>query len=551
MKCDERGRNADSVAYGGPLSTAAGCKRCEDSGRPCHGYGAQAPNRPQPHPYLTACSAAEMGNGSSKSFYQYTPSHQDRHLAPPQFSTHYPPPTDPSPPMLSDIASWVGSSDVHNMNEHYSGGMELHSQHLRATSSAASENPILATQSPTLHSQPTSLATPTLDLRRYSVPSYPTWHTTTPYHHHSSVSPHAGDIMNSFHIQRASGEVGNLDLTGLYQPEGTILESVSNGNHHLNMLDSHHPSFVAPKGSFHKLRPHDSQIRPVTQSAFRSNLASLDFGRPHTSTGVSLPCHQAPSKNRRSPLFSPPDFIPTIPEPPPYNLCLSPTTVNLSEVGKSGWTDTINGVNSLQASAPCFNSVGSSLSGYNSPSISQSISPATIQRTGASPHPGSFKPLAPTEASTYSPHDVHYDYYSNPLPPDVDSTFTKKSDAPFNASSYNAPSPQSNMSLTNCRGITTSQIPNTDCIRRPSRSGAELTATSVLNDPQNYPSNTFKKCDTLSNSKDSSSSSTSSYHSGNENCPSPHMPLSRHQPSGCFLFGFPYTLSHLVDRRAL
>ncbi|KAI9619707.1 hypothetical protein H4Q26_014089 [Puccinia striiformis f. sp. tritici PST-130] len=71
VKCDERGRNPETVAYAGPLSSSSGCKRCEDSGRPCHGYGAQAPSGPLNTQYSSSNLHADPSL-SSAPFYSFS-----------------------------------------------------------------------------------------------------------------------------------------------------------------------------------------------------------------------------------------------------------------------------------------------------------------------------------------------------------------------------------------------------------------------------------------------------------------------------------------------
>lgn len=437
VKCDERGRNSETVAYGGPLSTASGCKRCEDSGRPCHGYGAQAPNRPLLHPYATSTPGDIVTNPAP--FYTLGHGTQEHPSTFPYFS-NYVSASDSSPSIVSDLTSWSRSSDTLKVGEHYS-EQDLHAHHLRPAFSTSSASPNLASASEAIHSHPHTLITPPLDMRRFSVPSYPTWHSTAQERHQANQHHTPGDLQDSVYFHPASREVGNLNHDGIFQPDGTIRDTIQENpfmSISLNTPPLHRSN--GANGNFSSVRPHDPDIRPNTQSTNRPHLSSIDFGRPHTSSGVSLPhvnhTHPASCRNYRSPVFPHPDVIGGPPEAS-YNSSVSPTTTHCSELGRNGWSDPMNGSNHSKLPVHTFNPIGSSLPGYQSPTLSKPLSPLT-QRTCASQDLKLLNSVSPIDASNTCPVKPRYEFYSpsKGTPSDPNSNFTSAS-ADLHSPSHN------------------------------------------------------------------------------------------------------------------
>ncbi|EGF97373.1 uncharacterized protein MELLADRAFT_114391 [Melampsora larici-populina 98AG31] len=438
VKCDERGRNSETVAYGGPLSTASGCKRCEDSGRPCHGYGAHAPNRPLLHSYA-ASTPGDLANNSTP-FYTLGNSTQEHPSNFPYFS-HYMSASDSSPSIMSDLASWSRSSDSLKVAEQYP-EQDLHAQHLRLASSTSAAAPNLASTPGTIHSHPHTLITPPLDMRRFSVPTYPTWHSSAQERHQANHH-HPGDSRDSFYLHSAPRDVGNLNNDGIFQADGTIRDNIQETpfmNISLNTPLLHRSN--GSNANFSSVRPHDPDMRPNTQSTNRPHLSSVDFGRPHTSSGVTLPhvnnTHLASSRNYRSPVFQHPEVISGIPESA-YDSSVSPTTTHCSELGRNGWPDSMNGSNHSKLPLQPFNPTGPSLPGFHSPTMSKPLSPIT-QRTSASQDLSLLKPVSPIDASNACSLKPRYDFYSpsKGMPSDTHSRF------PLSGANLHSPSHNGN-----------------------------------------------------------------------------------------------------------
>ncbi|KAG0140709.1 hypothetical protein CROQUDRAFT_52839 [Cronartium quercuum f. sp. fusiforme G11] len=421
VKCDERGRNPETVAYGGPLQTASGCKRCEDSGRPCHGYGAQAPNRPLLNPYAAPCNTGEMANGPT-SFYTFNHNTQEHPASAtlPCFSNYLP--TSDSTSVMSELAHWGRSSGSPKSGEHHP-GPESHSPHLNPTSSSASAAPLLASASATLHPVQASLITPPLDLRRYSVPSYPTWHSLTQERHQPSQYSNTTAFRNSCYLPNV-----NLNAGVFFQQDGSIRDSMPASS--VSIINPDNPPLSQSNlsnMSFHNARTFDPNARPNTHSANRSHL--IDFGRPHTSSGVSLPHNnhnpQTHANSYRSSIFPPHEVVGGIPEVP-YNPSLSPTMTNCSELGRTGWSDSICGnmVHS-KVSGQSLNMIGPPHPGYHSPAISKVLSPV-LHKTNAGQSPGYIKPISGTEIPNSSTPKGGYESFpsSTELQPDSNSNST-------------------------------------------------------------------------------------------------------------------------------
>ncbi|KAH9817948.1 hypothetical protein DFH28DRAFT_926148 [Melampsora americana] len=425
VKCDERGRNSETVAYGGPLSTASGCKRCEDSGRPCHGYGAQAPNRPLLNPY-GASTAGDLTAGSTP-FYTLSHGTQEHPSTFPYFS-NYMSASDSSPSIMSDLASWSRSSDSLKVGDQYS-EQDIHAQHLRPVSSTSSAAQTLGSASGGIHSHSNTLITPPLDMRRFSVPSYPTWHSSAQERHQANQPHNSGELRDSYYLHPVPREVGNLNNDGIFQPDGTIRDTIPENpfmNISLNTPLLHRSN--GSNGNFSSVRPHDPDIRPNTQSTNRAHPSSVDFGRPHTSSGVSLPhvhqTHPTSSRNYRSPVFPHPEVIGGLPEPS-YNSSVSPTTTHCSELGRTGWPDSMNGSNHSKLPLQPLNPMNSSLPGYHSPTMSKPLSPIN-QRTSASQVVTLLKPVSPIDASMTCTLKPRYEFYSpsKGVPSDTHSNLT-------------------------------------------------------------------------------------------------------------------------------
>lgn len=514
VKCDERGRNSDTVAYGGPLGTASGCKRCEDSGRPCHGYGAQAPNRPLLSPYPVPFNPGEAANRSTPlyTFSNYNQENAATLACIPNYLT-----TSGPSSMLPELTQWNRSSKSLKGGEHHS-GPQLQSSRLSSTSSTSSAAPVLASATTALHPAPAPLITLPLDLRRYSVPSYPTWHSANLEHHSSNQYYNTETFRNSFY--------GNGDI---FQPDGSIQDS--NPADPLNNIvnPNHSPisDSSAPNGPLQ--RSYDPDTRPNTHNPHRTHFASVDFVRPHTSSGISLlhanqPQH-AQSRNYPSPIF-PHEFIGGIPDIP-YNPSVSPTTTSCSEFGRAGWSESIGGNmhstmsgQSLYTGAPPFPD-------YHSPVNSKELSP-TIQRESVVQSPAFLKSVHSPEASRLSSLEVRNESYS----PSIDLHPGTHTNAPRDPSLHTISSkcsfrPPHSLTMDSRASLTNSRDDGASKTQRSLSSAEDFKGRppAPLHSESYVDSYELDMNRTMVDRKNSSSSSSSL--SALENSPSPRVSLPR------------------------
>ncbi|OAV93720.1 hypothetical protein PTTG_06776 [Puccinia triticina 1-1 BBBD Race 1] len=376
VKCDERGRNPETVAYAGPLSSISGCKRCEDSGRPCRGYGAQPPSEPPLVAQYPSSNLHADPSLSSAPFYSFS-SHVHESVS---NSTPYSTATGNvggAPCSTPHSTQWT-----HPFEQSIPGSQAI-SYGLRMThnvqpSSGPTPTSVGASSLPPLH--PSSVSVPSGDLRRYSVPSYPTW-------------------QRSFQPRD----------TGPYSSGG--LACISERLQHLSTDCTVLPTDPYQALGSHDLSPHYNHDLNET----KPQPLSFDFGRPHTSSGVSsslddTQSHQDKPKTYRSTIDPNSQALKSIGESElqyPDTASISSTAV-CSDVATNVWSDQKPDPASLIAFRPMTST-------NNSHSVA-STAQNTLFPSQANdsmnyhPHEG-FQNVGTTDIPIF--HDIPYDVYAS------------------------------------------------------------------------------------------------------------------------------------------
>ncbi|EFP85561.2 hypothetical protein PGT21_014121 [Puccinia graminis f. sp. tritici] len=404
VKCDERGRNPETVAYAGPLSSNAGCKRCEDSGRPCLGYGAQAPSAPLVTQY-------SPGNLHADPLLSSTPFYS--------FSSHGHESVSNSAP-YSTAAVNVGAAACHiphstqwtrTFEQPPFPGSQSISYGLRNLRMAHNVQPSSGPTSTSggsslapLH--PSSAPLPPVDLRRYSVPSYPTWQRSS-QPQNASQYPSGGLVGNA--LFQSSNEYENIEA------EVHPLTHSSCVSERPQSLP--HPSdcTVLPNDPYqalgsNDLPPHYNHDLNETEP----QSLSFDFGRPHTSSGVSSSfddpqSHQNHPKTYHSPINSNPSTLKSIEESErqyPDTASISSTTV-CSDVTTNAWPEQQPGPASLIAFRPITstNNNHSVISAAQNPLFPSQVNDSLNYH----PRDG-YQSVGTTDIPIF--HDIPYDVYS-------------------------------------------------------------------------------------------------------------------------------------------
>ncbi|KNZ50530.1 hypothetical protein VP01_436g5 [Puccinia sorghi] len=276
VKCDERGRNPETVAYGGPLPTSSGCKRCEDSGRPCHGYGAQAP----PSHVISQYSSGNLPTDpsiSSAPFYSFS-----SHVHETSHSTSYSPALGNVEAVSCPVPQSMQWSQ--HLEQSLPGSQSINCGLRIAHNAPASSGPSSTSiRDPSLAPpHASSIHQPSAELRRYSVPCYPTWQRSSQPRNTDQYSS-AGLVGNGL-FQSSNGQYENLEA------EVHPLTSSSSLSERTQALS--HPSdcTVLPTDIYQTFSSNDlpsHYIHDLNETEPKPFSFNFGRGRPHTSSGVS------------------------------------------------------------------------------------------------------------------------------------------------------------------------------------------------------------------------------------------------------------------------
>ncbi|KAI8445756.1 hypothetical protein BY996DRAFT_4597214, partial [Phakopsora pachyrhizi] len=313
VKCDERGRNPESVAYGGPLNTNAGCKRCEDSGRPCHGYGAQAPSAPLLNQYPVTNIPGESFMGSNQFFSQPHHTLDHKNIGQPQdFSSYV---GGVEPPSLAIQWSQSYAHAPNQTTPAQIGSVQSYSRQ-GSCSTATSSAPTLSTSAISNSSHEAAMLLPSIDLRRYSVPNYPTWKSEPQQRSYDHNLQGAA-------VQHPSALIrhNSLDFDGL-AANNSLLQQTASLLNSGQSLKNQGTTYRSLKSSNYD----ELNYNQTSQASSRPSL-QYSFDRPRTSSGAILPySSQSYHQNLEK----------------PFDKSISNSYSNLERIGESGYTTPIN-----------------------------------------------------------------------------------------------------------------------------------------------------------------------------------------------------------------
>ncbi|CAH7681270.1 expressed protein [Phakopsora pachyrhizi] len=312
VKCDERGRNPESVAYGGPLNTNAGCKRCEDSGRPCHGYGAQAPSAPLLNQYPVTNIPGESFMGSNQFFSQPHHTLDHKNIGQPQdFSSYV---GGVEPPSLAIQWSQSYAHAPNQTTPAQIGSVQSYSRQ-GSCSTATSSAPTLSTSAISNSSHEAAMLLPSIDLRRYSVPNYPTWKSEPQQRSYDHNLQGAA-------VQHPSALIrhNSLDFDGL-AANNSLLQQTASLLNSGQSLKNQGTTYRSLKSSNYD----ELNYNQTSQASSRPSL-QYSFDRPRTSSGAILPySSQSYHQNLEK----------------PFDKSISNSYSNLERIGESGYTTPI------------------------------------------------------------------------------------------------------------------------------------------------------------------------------------------------------------------
>ncbi|KNE90741.1 hypothetical protein PSTG_15847 [Puccinia striiformis f. sp. tritici PST-78] len=403
VKCDERGRNPGTVAYAGPLSSSSGCKRCEDSGRPCHGYGAQAPSGPLNTQYSSSNLHADPSL-SSAPFYSFSShAHEPAGNSIPYLATTSNLETSPCP--IPNPIQWNNPFEqplVGSQNISYGLRMAHHTQPSSGPTSTSVGGSSLAPL------PPSNVHLPSVDLRRFSVPNYPTWQRPTQPRNNSQYT--SGGIVENGLFQ-SSTEYDHVDLEVRPLNNSSCASETPQSGSHPN------DSTVLPADPYRPLGSNDPPHHynhDLIKTEPRS--LSFEFGRPHTSSGVSS-SYDDPSSHQN--------------HPETYHSPINPNSQALKCIGESErqYLD----CSAISSTAVCSEVVATSFLSeqQTNPSSLVLLRPMAsmdINQPVVSPAHNPLFPPQVNDSSNYHPgdgfqgmdttnipifHDIPYDIYAN------------------------------------------------------------------------------------------------------------------------------------------
>lgn len=274
VKCDERGRNPETVAYGGQLSTSSGCKRCEDSGRPCRGYGAQPPSES----LITHYASSHLNRDSSLGgtpFYTFS-SHTHAQDKVPNMSATFPAimnNVEPDPRYIPHSMQWAQPFE-HSLpeNQVLSYGLRM-PRNAPPCSTSASVGELI---------NRTSVSLPSVDLRRFSVPNYSTWQ-GSPQPRNIGLSYAAVGLPgNAFSLDQGSSTYDNMEEV---IPPTNVASAYERPDSNLQVNECNALSADA----YQNIAQNDiSPVYSHDMSESDTQSVSFDFTRPHTSSGITL-----------------------------------------------------------------------------------------------------------------------------------------------------------------------------------------------------------------------------------------------------------------------
>ncbi|PLW14785.1 hypothetical protein PCANC_18907 [Puccinia coronata f. sp. avenae] len=406
VKCDERGRNPETVAYGGPLSTSAGCKRCEDSGRPCRGYGAQAPTPSGPviNQYPSGNLQADHLIRSAP-FYSFS-SHA--HHDPVNPSASYSAATgsaEAAPCPVPHSIQWSQSFEQHlTGSQSISCGLQM--SHNGAPSSGPTSTSVGGASVAPLHTP--SVHLPSVELRRYSVPSYPTWQRSSQSRDNDQYS--SGGLVGN-HLFQPSTQYEKLETE--VHPLATRTSCVSE-----RLQSFSHPNdcTVLPTDPYHNLSSND--LQPHYNHDLNEHEAKhlpFDFGRPHTSSGISSSFndHQSLHSNPNayhSPINPNAQVLESIGEAErqyPDLASAVPSMTVSSDVASNVWSENPSGPASLLAFRPTTSTNNNHcvVSAPHNPLLPSQMNDALNYHTR-----DGFQNVGATDIPIF--HDIPYDVYA-------------------------------------------------------------------------------------------------------------------------------------------
>lgn len=404
VKCDERGRNPETVAYGGPLSSSSGCKRCEDSGRPCHGYGAQAPSGPLITQYPPNNLHADAFINPTP-FYSFSPHHVLENVSLPATMPNLVGNLEPASCPIPSSIQWTQPYDQ-RLPEN-----QLVNYNLRMTGNPQSSSgpPSLSLRASPLEAmQQLSIQLPSVDLRRCSVPTYPTWQRAPQPRNLGPYLP--GSIVgDSLSIDETSPACDNI--------EGEVLP---HGNSSPLSTRHHSTSHAGDCSAISNDQSRKSTLLNVS-SHYKQELADGDksalpfvFGRPHTSSGVNLGYEdtQTPRshlKTYESPVITNSNelecaeeshFAPSIEDSSP---------LSHPEVDRNVWPEQQPSSNSLTT----FRPMSATITDHSVSSAQLPLFSAQVDEPPKCPAQQNYKPACATDVPIFSStHDIPYDTYA-------------------------------------------------------------------------------------------------------------------------------------------